>query len=209
MREQPRLAIFGAGGLGREVLALAQGLSWRVPMFLVDPGHPGAEFVHGVPVHRDAIPRLRADPGCAVIVAIGNPADRARATARLEAAIGPRFATLVHPAATIGPHVSLAPGCMVLGPASATADIRIGRHVLVNPGCTLAHDVVIEDFVSLGPGVALAGGARVETGADLGIGARIGPRITVGAGALVGAGAVVLANVLPGGRVAGVPARPI
>jgi acetyltransferase-like isoleucine patch superfamily enzyme len=98
---------------------------------------------------------------------------------------------------------------MVLGPASMTADIRLGAHVLVNPGCTLAHDGVVGDFACLAPAVALAGGVVIGTGAALGIGARVAPFVTVGAHAVVGAGAVVLAEVPPGTRVAGVPARPL
>jgi sugar O-acyltransferase (sialic acid O-acetyltransferase NeuD family) len=206
-----RVAIFGAGGLGREVLALLRALAeaggaTSCPSFLVDAESPAPAAVHGVLVRRDAESFLRADPDCAVVLALGDPRARARVAARLA---GARFATLVHPGAWIGSFVEIGAGSLLLGPCSASADIRIGRHVLVNPGCTIAHDGVLEDFATLGPGVALAGGVHLEEGAELGIGARVAPRLRIGAGALVGAGAVVIADVPPGARVAGVPARPL
>ena len=75
----------------------------------------------------------------------------------MEAAAGPgRFARVVHPRAWIGGTVAIGEGSMVLGLASATADVRLGRHVLVNPGTSIAHDCVLEDFATLAPAVALA-----------------------------------------------------
>lgn len=206
--------MFGAGGLGREMLQVLRdiahaGRAAECVAFAVDPEFDCPEHVHGVPVRRDAGAMLRADPSLSVVVALGNPAQRMRAVARLEAEAGPRFATLLHPAAWMGESVTIGAGSMVFGFTSGTSDIRIGRHVLINPGCTLAHDVVLEDFATLAPAVALAGGVHVEHGAELGIGARVSPRVSIGREAMVGAGAVVIRTVAVGTVVAGVPARPL
>ncbi|MBS7789686.1 acetyltransferase [Roseococcus sp. SDR] len=204
-----RVLIFGAGGLGREVLQIlrdiaAGGLPAEPVGFAVDPAHRSVATLGGLPVHDDAEALLRADPTLSVVVALGDPALRAATVARLA---GARFATLRHPAAWMGQSVTLGEGSIVFGHASATTDVAIGRHVLVNPGCTLAHDVVLEDFATLAPAVALAGGVHVEAGADLGTGARVIPRRRIGQGAVVGAGAVVIRDVPPGVTVVGVPAR--
>ena len=209
-----RVVIFGAGGLGREMLQVlrdiaAAGGAAECVAFIVDPGLAAPEAVQGVPVHRDAVAMLRSDAALRVVVALGNPVAREAVAARLVAAVGARFAALLHPAAWLGATVALGEGSMMFGFSSATANVSIGRHVLINPGCTIAHDCVLEDFVTLAPSTALAGGVVVERGAKLGIGASVAPRLRIGAGALVGAGAVVIRDVAAGTTVAGVPARPL
>ncbi len=197
------ILIVGAGGLGREVLAVLEARRQPVAGFLVDPGQR-TQPVHGIPVWDDAaIWQQRTDTQFAI--AIGDGRIRARLAKTLD---GATFAAAVHPGATIGPHVAFGDGPMILGPASFTTDIAVGDHVLINPGCTIAHDCVIGSFVSLGPRVSLAGGVVVEEGANIGTGAVVAPRCRIGAWAVVGAGAVVIGDVAPGSTVAGVPARP-
>lgn len=207
-----RLIVFGAGGLGREVLQIlrdiaADGLAAECVAFAVDPGYAGGPPVQGMPVRDDALAMLRADPSLAVVVALGDPARRASTVGWLAAQAGPRFATLRHPAAWIGATVTIGEGSIIFGQVSMTTDVSVGRHVLVNPGCSLAHDVVLEDFATLAPAVALAGGVHVEMGAELGTGARVIPRRRIGRGAVLGAGAVAIRDVPAGTTFVGVPAR--
>ena len=73
--------------------------------------------------------------------------------------------------------------------------------------CTVTHDCVLEDWVSLMPGCHVSGGVTLGEGAFLGVGAVILQGRTVGAWARVGAGAVVTEDVPAGATVVGVPAR--
>jgi len=209
-----RIAIFGAGGLGREILQAlrdmqAAGAPVECAGFIVDPGVAAAESLHGLPVRRGLEALLLGDANLHLVVALGDPAARARIVQRVEAAVGPRFARVVHPRAWIGNTVQIGDGSMVLGLASVTTDVRLGRHVLVNPNASIAHDCVLEDFVTLAPAVALAGGVHLEEGCELGIGARVAPRLRLGRWSVVGAGAVVIRPTPSGATVVGVPARPL
>ena len=57
------------------------------------------------------------------------------------------------------------------------------------------------------PGATLAGEVRIEDFATVGSGAIVLPRVRIGTGAMVGAGAVVTKDVPAGATVVGVPAR--
>jgi sugar O-acyltransferase (sialic acid O-acetyltransferase NeuD family) len=212
-REAVSVFIFGAGGLGREVLnvfrALAAiGQNVTCHGFIVDPEFAAEPILNDLPVHR-GLSALGLDRDVRVVVAIGDPSRRRGVVLRIERLVGPRFASAIHPAATIGHEVSIDVGVMVVGPASITTGASIGRHVVINPLVTISHDCTLADYVTVAPAVALAGGVKVEEGAELGTGANVIPRLTVGAWSVVGAGATVIRPVHANSTVAGVPARQI
>jgi acetyltransferase EpsM len=202
------IAIYGAGGLGRELLQVLRDMGTPCAGFVVDARFPAPDSVHDIAVRRSA-DAFAVDPSVRFVVALGDPAARARVAAELEELVGPRFATIIHPRTWIGGGVSIGEGSMVFGLTSVTADARLGRHVLVNPGTTIAHDCQLADFATLGPSCALAGGVIVEEGAELGVGVRVAPRVRIGWRAMVGAGAVCIGPVAPETTVVGIPARPI
>lgn len=208
-----RIVIYGAGGQGREVLQLIRDLNavqpeWDCVGFLVDERFPSPGEVAGLPV-LGGLDWLVAHPEVQVVVAVGAPAGRRALVAQIRERCANAFPSLVHPRAWVGDGVELGEGVLVCAGAMLTTDIRVGAHVHLNVGVTLAHDDVLEDFVTLAPGVHVAGWVRLREGAELGIGCNVIPRRTVGAWTVVGAGAVVTAD-LDGDCVAvGVPARPI
>lgn len=204
------IVIVGAGGLGREVLEVVRALQAsgrRISClgFFVEAGFP-PDTAAKLPLF-SSWAEVRASDAL-VVVAIGDGAARKRLAIEIEAEIGPnRFATLVHPSVTCGGSVAIASGSMIVGPASLTADVRIGQHVLINPGCTIAHDCAVGDYASLSPAVACAGRVEIGEGCFVGTGASLLPRVKLGAWATIGAGAVVVRDVKPAATAFGVPAR--
>ena len=212
-QEAVRVFIFGAGGLGREVLnvlraSAAAGQRVTCCGFIVDPEFATNSTLHGLRVH-NGLSVLRDDRDSRIVVALGDPSRRRAAVEKIKRVAGSRFVSAIHPAATIGGEVKMDMGVMVLGPASITTDASIGRHVVINPLVTVSHDCRLADYVTLAPAVALAGGVDVAEGAELGTGANVIPRLTVGAWSIVGAGAAVIRSVNPNSTVAGTPAREI
>jgi len=208
-----QVVIFGAGGLGREVLSVFRAqvaAGWNVTCrgFVVDSKYVRDASVHGLPVH-EGLSVLYDNPDCRIVVALGDPSQRRRAVQQISRVAGPRFVSAIHPAAAIGMQVVIGDGTIVLGPVSITADVSIGQHVLINPLVAVSHDCRLADYATLGPGVALAGGVEVEEGAQLGTGVRVIPRQRIGAWAVVGAGATVIRPVAANTKVVGVPARQI
>lgn len=203
------LVIVGTGGFAREAHEAleARGEAARFLGFLDDaPNAP--RQVHDAPVLGStawATNHREVD----VVVAIGKPAVRRRVVQRLVEQGVTRFGRIIDPRANIGRRVSVGEGSIVLAGASVTTDARIGRHVVVNPLATIAHDCTLDDFVLVAPGAKVSGNVRVATGADLGTNATILQGLTIGAWSIVGAGATVLQDVPPDTTVVGVPAKVI
>lgn len=203
------LGIMGAGGHGREAHTVARAA--------IEAGAPWTEVVlfDDGPVDADRLARIGVDevyPSSELaercdgfVIAIGDPAIRARVARSVEATA--RATRLVSPDASIGSDVELDGGVMVYGGATITTNVRIGPHSHVNAGCVVSHDVRIGAAVSLSPGALLNGEVVVEDGAFIGTGAIVLPGRTVGQGAVVAAGAVVVDDVAPEATVIGVPAR--
>jgi|SRR5579862_9037591 len=206
------LAIFGAGGHGREIAWLARECfgEGTALTFVVDHQESVEKSINGIGVMQleDFAHR---HPGSQVVVAIGDPLSRERSAAKCRAA-GLRFVSLLHPRVEVSPWISLGEGCVVCAGSVLTANLVLGLHVHVNVMCSVSHDVNIGDFSTLSPGVHIAGwvtmGQRVfiGTGASIKNGSRDRP-IVIGDDAIIGAGACVIGDVEPETTVAGVPAR--
>lgn len=118
-----------------------------------------------------------------------------------------RYATVIHPTASVSATSEVGPGSVLLAHCVLTAAVRVGAHVAVMPQVVLTHDDVVEDFATIASGVRLGGGARLEQGAYVGSGALVREGTVVGAWSLIGMGSAVLGDVPPGEVWVGSPAR--
>lgn len=180
---------------------------WNCLGFLDDDVAKWGTVVHGLPV-LGGVSWLDDHTSVHVVVAVGAPAVRRR-VARAIQGRGHPLATLIHPAAWVGPRVRVGPGSVIRAGAVLSTDIELGLCVFVGPGATVSHDTVIGDFVTLGPGVNIPGAVRVNEGCDIGIGATMLQGVTIGEWSIVGAGAVVIESLPPNVTAVGVPARVI
>lgn len=206
------LLLLGAGGLAREALAAARAMPevWKPIGALDDDRTRHGREIDGLPVLGD-LELAHEYPFAAVLACIANsrrPASRARVDERL-CLPAERWATVVHPAASLAPGVEVGHGSILLAGVVVTAPQRIGRHVVAMPHVLLTHDDQVGDHATLAGGVKLGGGVRVRPRAYVGQGALIREYVEIGEEAVIGMGAVVLSSVPPRQTWAGVPARPI
>jgi len=138
--------------------------------------------------------------------AVGNNAMRRRLFSFGDKAAA-RALAVVHPAATVSRHASLADGCFVAATAVIGPAVTIGRGTIVNHAATIDHDCIVGDFCHIAPGATLCGGVVVSDEVLVGAGAVVLPDVCIGSGAIIAAGAVVHRDVLPSAVVKGVPAR--
>jgi sugar O-acyltransferase (sialic acid O-acetyltransferase NeuD family) len=197
------LTIVGAGGHAKVVVATARAAGFT-ELALVDDDPARSGGVLGVPVAGPVAPVL-ADSKALAVLAVGDNAARTRLGE--EAAC--RFATVVHPSATVDPRTQLGDGTVVFAGCVIQPDTVLGRHCIVNTGASIDHDCRLGDGVHIAPGTRLGGAVELGNGVFVGIGAAVAPGVKIGSGTVIGAGAAVVGH-LPGGVTAvGVPARPL
>jgi sugar O-acyltransferase (sialic acid O-acetyltransferase NeuD family) len=204
------LLIYGAGGLGKEILSWVRLLEEFEPIGFMDDGIRQGTIVKGLKVLGGLdILNSFATP-VNLIVALGDPASKSILIKMIDPA-RVYYPVLKHPsvilqdaeAITIGEGSILNAGCIL------TTDIRIGTHVLLNLNTTIGHDVDIGACSSVMPGVNIAGGVKIGEGVLVGSGANILNGVKVGNFSKVGMGAVVIREVDSETTVVGVPARKI
>ena len=206
------LLLVGGGGLAREVLAAVRLLpeKWKpIGALDDDPSRHGADL-DGVTVlgGSEMVGELT---DAAVVVCVANarrPAGRLGVVRRLDLP-DERWATVVHPAASVPEGSVLGPGTVLLAGAVITTPLRIGAHVVAMPHVLITHDDEIADGVTFAGRASLGGAVTVGECAYLGQGSSVREMLSIGAGAVVGMGSVVLQDVPAGEVWAGVPARRI
>jgi sugar O-acyltransferase (sialic acid O-acetyltransferase NeuD family) len=209
------LVIFGCGGQGREIAAIAMCVAQQSgdgPTILGfvddDPSDDNVERARAVGLqvlgksdYTRALP-----PGTGFLVGIADGAARERLGADAEQQ-GLVPLTLQHPTATVGPACRLGPGTVLWAGARLTTNVTLGRHVHVNQNVTIGHDTVAEDFATINPSAAVSGSVRLGRRSLIGAGSVVLQGRTVGDDAVVGASACVTRDVEAGTVVKGVPAR--
>lgn len=198
-----KLAIYCAGGLGKEMLAFTRSISrWDEILFVDDV--TDATDVHGARVLRfEDVTAFGGD--VEFIIASGEPAGRKTLFEKIKAA-GYRLATVISPWATVSPGATLGEGCIVLD-SVASVDVTVCENVMINSRVIIGHDAVVGAHSVLSANCFLGGKARLGECVYMAPGSMTKDRVMVGDSAIVSLGAVVLRNVRPNAIMLGNPAR--
>jgi sugar O-acyltransferase (sialic acid O-acetyltransferase NeuD family) len=206
------LIILGTSGSAYDVLDIVGGLNalsptWAVAGFLDDARPPGSRYLD-LPI-LGALKDASRFPECSFINVIGSETSYRRRPEIVQSTglASDRFATLVHPNASVSPWARLGRGVYISFGASIGGGVVTGDHASFSPACVIGHDSVIADCALIAPGAIISGLVRVGRSCYIGAGAMIRQRVQIADGALVGIGAVVLRDVAAGATVVGNPAR--
>lgn len=208
-----RIAIFGAGGFGREVKWLIDEINVLNPAWNFI-GYYDDDFsrVKNIPPslflgNTSTLNECKEET--ALVFAIGNPVVKRKIIQKIN---NPLIShpVLIHPNACIGKNsVRIGEGSIICAGTIITVDINIGKHVILNLGCTVGHDSIIGDFSSFMPSVNISGEVKIGEAVYVGTGVKIINQLEIGTETIVGAGAVVSKTLPPFCTAVGVPAKPI
>ena len=205
-RTAAQLLIFPCNGNGLEALDCL-GDTYRFIGFIDDTPEKQGIDRHG---HR-VMPRqmLAEFPEAQVLAVPGGPKSflsRKHVIAGLEVPER-RFATLIHPAASISPRASVGRNVLIMAGVVITSNARIGDHVCVLPNTVVHHDAVIGPWTMVGANVTIAGNVAIGENCYVGSGSSVMNDVQIGNEAMIGLGSNVIRDVVAGTTVAGNPAR--
>ena len=208
------LIIIGASGFGREVAWLVERInkidpSWSLLGFLDDSDELQNTIVNGYRVLGKTI-KTSDYPDAYFVCAVGASRTREKIICRVKKTNPQsRFATLIDPSVEMSDFVTIGEGTIICAHTIITVNIEIGSHVIVNLDCTIGHDAVIKDFVTLYPSVNVSGVTNIGYAVELGTGMQIIQGKTIGDYSIVGAGAIVVKDIPAKCTAVGSPAKPI
>lgn len=206
-----KIAIFGAGGFGKEVAFLIEDINkkkyqWEVVGFF-DDGKKG-KAVNGLKVLGGIEELNKVEKETYAVLAIGDPVTKKEIARKIKNPLV-KFSTLIHPSVIISDRVEIGEGSIICAGNIITTDVQIGKHVIVNLGCTIAHDAIIRDYCSLMPGVNISGETEVGECSYFGTGSVIINQRKVGKNVIIGANSSVIKNIPDNCTAVGSPAVPI
>ena len=193
--------IIGAGGFGREVQWLIERINavhktWEIKGY-IDDNSVGVINDHPVVGTVDEFVRAHKDDAqrSAVVCAIGNSKVRRKVIDRIRVCNSIDFPNLVDPSVLMSELITFGEGNIICAGNILTVNIQVGNFNIINLDCTIGHDVVMKDFVTLYPSVNVSGATTLESCTELGTGAHIIQGLTIGEESIVGAGSVVIRDI--------------
>jgi sugar O-acyltransferase (sialic acid O-acetyltransferase NeuD family) len=205
------IAIYGAGGLGRELALMIQQINkqrqqWNIVGFFDD----GLDRENKIDDWSVLGGLAEASGWCkklSVVLAIADSHVRFKLVSQLT---NPQihFPTLIHPSCNVGDENRnhFGKGVILTANVVLTTNVVLEDFVVVNLATTIGHDVTIGMCSSIMPGCSISGNVKIGERTQVGTGARFLQNISIGNDSVVGAGAVVTKNFPANSKLVGVPA---
>ncbi len=203
--------LVGGGGHSKSVIDAARRMKYFDEIVITDPHMKRGTEVLGCTVRGtdDTLEELYQQGFKYAFIAVGNVninSSRKTITDKISA-IGFRFPVIQDPSAVVSNSAIIGEGSFIGKNVVINADVRIGRHCIINTGAIIEHECNVDDFSHISVGTTLCGEVNVGKNCMIGSRSTVIQCTNIGDTCLVGAGAVVLKNIPDNSTAVGVPAR--
>lgn len=209
------IAIFGAGGFGKEVACLidrinksSAKLQWKLVGFFDDGKEPGTTISYYGKVLGGMKELNTWGYPLSIIIAIGNPNSIYAVRQRIN---NPNinFPNLIDPSFMIADKrgFKIGKGNIIQGNCCASCDTEIGDFNVFNGDVAMGHDVIIGNYNVIMPDIRISGEVTIGDCNLLGVGSIVLQQIKVGNNVHLGAGAVLMTKPKDGNTYIGNPAK--
>ena len=161
------IAIYGAGGFGREVACLIHWINevspeWNLIGFFDDGKIKGTPVSHFGKVIGGVSDLNQYDKPLSVVIAIGN-SDVIRHLHNAVSNDNIVFPNIIAPDFIVRDPLSfkIGEGNIIQGRSSMTCDVSIGNFNVLNGSVNIGHDVSIGNYNVIMPGVRISGGVSI------------------------------------------------
>jgi len=208
------IAIYGAGGLGREVACLINNKinenhpTWNIIGFFDDALPKGSLVSHFGSVLGGIDDVNKIDRELAVVIAIGNPALIALIVEKIN---NPNilYPNIIHPDFKIVDSFTfcVGKGNIIQGGCVVSCDVTLGNFNILNGSVVFGHDDKIGDYNCFMPAVRVSGEVTIGCHNFFGVGAIVLQQLKIGEHVRLGAGSVLMTNPKDGKLYIGNPAK--
>lgn len=206
------IIIIGAGGFGREVEWLLRRINnnnnkWNILGYVDDNIQKGTK-INELEVIYNIEELLNVKEKINVVIAIGNAKIRKMIYNRIRENKMLIFPNIIDPSVIIG-NVSMGIGNIICAGTIATVNIKINNFNIINLDCTIGHDDILSDFITLYPSVNVSGNTTIDELVEIGTGTQIIQGKNICSNVIIGAGTVIVKDINEEGTYVGVPARKV
>ena len=208
-----KIAIYGAGGFGREVFCMIKkineaSLQWDVIGFF-DDGKEKGEQVGFYGVVLGGLSELNGwQDALAIVIAVGNADSMRRIASGINNPLV-YFPNIIHPEVIYADESSMVmgKGNIIQRGSAFSCDVKIGDFNVFNGGTVLGHDVMMGSYNILMPAVRISGATKVGNSNFFGISSIVLQGMKIGDHISLGAGSVLMTKPKDGKLYMGNPAR--
>jgi len=207
------IVIFGASGLGKEVLQLLKVINkknivWNILGFIDDDINLKNKNINGYAV-LGGVEYFETNSSLSVVFAIANPELKKALIDKINIFNnGHQFPNVIHPNVYIDfESIQLGIGNIITEGCILTSNIKIGNYNTFNTRTTIGHDVFIEDYNIINPNVQISGNIKIGSYNFIAVNSVILQGIKIGNNNHIGACSLVIRNLNNDMRVFGIPAQ--
>ena len=203
------LGIYGASGLGREVLELAMIINakeskWEQFIF-IDDGDVSST-VEGCKVYKYDAAIQKYGHRLEIAMGIGEPTTREKLFAKIkkDSILTP---TLIHPQTYIPTSTVIGNGVIIQNGCFISVGVTIKDYAFLQPMCAVGHDCTLEEGCIVSSFDSIAGAVHIGRCSYLGMSVSVKELLKIGDYAIIGMGSAVFKDVPDEMIAMGNPAR--
>ena len=209
-----KLVIVGAGGFGREVEWLIKRINNVNPQYefigFVDDAKSLGESIGHSSVVYNTDDLSKVEEPLSVVIAIGNAKVRKMLAEKLKVNSNLSFPNLIDPAVIYdSEELTIGEGNIICAGTIMTVNIKIGNFNIINLDCTIGHDDLLKDYITIYPSVNVSGCVEINNCVEVGTGTQIIQGLSIVGDTIIGASAAVVKSIEEFGTYVGVPVKKI